>query len=75
MWRTLAESAPELYKNLINDYMYREGDIRPNPINGWNPNFRTIPEPSSAILCMIGFGMLMLKRKLYKKHISYDKHT
>ena len=67
VWRTLAESAPELYKNLINDYMYREGDIRPNPINGWNPNFRTtVPEPSSALLCIIGFGVLMLRRKTSK---------
>lgn len=68
VWKTLAESAPELYKDLVRNHMYATGDVAPNGMLPWSPNFytRTTPEPSSALLCIIGFGVLMLRRKTSK---------
>ena len=63
VWKTLAESAPELYRDLVYTYMYESGDIRPSPDHVWTPNFYTTPEPSTFLLCIIGFGLLLLKRK------------
>ena len=64
VWKTLAESEPELYKDLVNRYMYAPGNIAPGPDHIWTPNFRTtVPEPSTALLTMIGFGLIGLMRK------------
>ena len=63
VWRTLAESAPELYRDLVGKYMYEQFDISPGPDHVWTPNFYTTPEPSTSLLCIIGLGLLLLKRK------------
>ena len=63
VWRTLAESAPELYRDLVSRYMFENGDISPGPDHIWTPNFYTTPEPSSSLLCLLGASLLMLRRK------------
>ena len=64
VWRTLAESSPETYADL-RQHMYAEFDIEPSSIDPWSPDFyTTVPEPSTSLLCIIGFGVLMLKRKV-----------
>lgn len=57
VWKTLAESAPELYKDLVKDYMYASGDVAPLTAIPWTPDFHTVgsvPEPSTSLLCLIG---------------------
>lgn len=64
VWKTLAESKPELYKDLVSRYMFAPGNIAPGPDHIWTPNFRTtVPEPSSILLCMIGARLLGLRRR------------
>lgn len=64
VWKTLAESEPELYKDLVSRYMYETGNIGPGPYHSWSPNFRTtVPEPSTTLLTMIGLGLIGLMRK------------
>lgn len=53
-----------------NENKYTPGSIAPSSFKPWIPSqFYTInpviptPEPSVTLLCIIGFGMLMLKRK------------
>ena len=63
VWETLAQSAPELYQDLMRQHMYATGDISPPGYTPWTPDFYTTPEPSTSILCIIGLGLLLLKRK------------
>ena len=63
VWRTLAESSPETYADL-RQHMYAEFDIGPSSPDPWSPDFyTTVPEPSTSLLCIIGLGVLLLKRK------------
>lgn len=66
VWRTLAQSAPELYRDLVIQHMYASGDIAPPGYTPWSPDFYTnsVPEPSSTLLVLIGFSVLGLKRKI-----------
>lgn len=63
VWRTLAESAPELYRELVGRHMYASGDIAPPTMVPWSPDFHTVPEPSTSLLCLLGTSLLMLRRK------------
>lgn len=63
VWQTLAQSAPELYKDLVNQHMYASGDIAPPGYTPWSPNFYTVPEPNSFILLSLGICLLGLKRR------------
>lgn len=63
VWQTLAQSAPELYKDLVNQYMYASGDIAPSGYTSWSPNFYSVPEPSAFLLALVGASLLLLKRK------------
>lgn len=66
-WTTVATSASASYSSL-GDYIHQTFDINPGQIAVWSPTVFTtsVPEPSSALLCIIGFGMLMLRRKTSK---------
>lgn len=68
VWKTIASSAPELYKDLVREYMYASGDVAPSTTKNWNPDFYTmnppiVPEPSTGFLFLIGSSLLALKRK------------
>lgn len=65
-WTTVATSAAASYSSL-GDYIHQTFDINPGQIAVWAPTAFSVPvpEPSSTILCMIGLGMLMLRRKLH----------
>ena len=62
--QTLAKSAPEVYNDLVDRYMYASGDVAPPNPSYWSPNFYTVPEPSSALFCIFGIGLLMLTRRV-----------
>jgi len=63
VWRTLAESAPELYRELVGRHMYASGDVAPPTMVPWSPDFRSVPEPNSFILLSLGICLLGLRRK------------
>jgi hypothetical protein len=61
--------------DLMDDkHTYIEGTLNPPIETPWvpgvyhivPPSLPSVPEPSSALLCIIGFGMLMLRRKTSK---------
>lgn len=65
-WTALAASEPTTFQMLVDG-----GWTTSNPLNyprmeRWAPEFYTYssPEPSSLTLCLIGFSLLMLKRKV-----------
>ena len=61
-WTTIAQS-DEFAAEMLSQYIHERFDIAPSNLETWSPNFHTVPEPSTALLCIIGFGVLMLKRK------------
>lgn len=63
VWETIAQSNPELYRDLVDKYMYATGDIAPPNLAVWSPDFYTSPEPNSAVLFLLGSAFLMLRRK------------
>lgn len=64
VWKTLAESTPEIYKELVNEHMYRPGDVNTPSATPWTPMvFHTVPEPTTFLLLLLGFGILALRRK------------
>jgi hypothetical protein len=64
-FQVLAESDKYTYEQ-VRQHMYPTFDLYP-PVTDWKPmRYYTTPEPSSALLCIIGFGMLMLKRKSHE---------
>lgn len=61
-FQVLAESDKYTYEQ-VRAYMYPTFDLNP-PVTDWIPTqYHTTPEPSTSLLCIIGFGVLMLKRK------------
>lgn len=70
VWRTLAQSNPELYKDLVHQYMYAKLDVGTPSSKAWNPDFYTynpsVPEPTSGILFLVGTSLMMLKRQKRK---------
>ena len=62
VWQTLAQSAPEKYEDLISQHMYAPGDIAPLIATPWSPNFYSVPEPTTFLLLLLGFGILALRR-------------
>ena len=49
----------------LQDFMYRQHDINPPDLHAWNPiYYHTVPEPSSALFCIFGIGLLMLTRRV-----------
>lgn len=64
VFEVLAESDKYTYEQLIaNNYIYETFSIAP-PGTDWTPmSYHTTPEPSTSIMCIIGLGVLMLKRK------------
>ena len=64
VWETVAESYPEVtYKYLRDNYMYGVSTIDPYSMNSWTPTeFHTIPEPTTFLLLLLGFGILALRR-------------
>ncbi len=65
-WITLAETDP-VAKATLTQHLYERGTIQPPGYSQWTPTefytHSSVPEPSSALLCIIGFGILLLKRK------------
>lgn len=72
VWRTLAQSAPELYQNLVRQHMYASGDIAPLTATPWTPDFHTTPEPQSGMLLAVGLAVLMLRRKRFSAFQAAD---
>ena len=63
-WSPLAYSDTVEGQWLKNKYTSENGTIAPPNFNPWTPmNYHTVPEPSELMLCIIGFGLLLLKRK------------
>lgn len=63
-WTIMAVSDPETYESLKK---FMNTDPLYDPGYGyWSPNF-SVPEPSSLLMCMIGIGVLMLKRRKVKQ--------
>lgn len=58
----LAITNPHTYEQL-QEFMYQQQDINPLDLHAWNPTYYHTPEPSTSLLCIIGLGVLMLKRK------------
>lgn len=65
-WTTVATSASRSYSSL-GDYIHQTFDINPSQLAVWTPTRfyaeGSVPEPSSALLCMIGLGLIGLMRK------------
>lgn len=61
----LAESDPAI-KSELTQFLYERGTIAPPDQSQWVPIFYhtySVPEPSSALLSLIGLSMLLLKRR------------
>ena len=68
-WNPLAYSDTVEGQWLKNKYTVENFSLGPPMYSDWTPmNYYTYasPEPSSALLCIIGFGVLMLRRKTSK---------
>ena len=63
-FQVLAESDKYTYEQVM-AHMYPTFDLNP-PVTDWKPmSYHSVPEPSTSLLCIIGFGVLMLKRKAH----------
>jgi len=68
-WVTLASSSKMGYNDLTvtsKDGVHilsSNDDASLYNFQPWTPTAYSVPEPSSALLCMIGFGLLLLRRK------------
>ena len=52
--------------NQLKNYIYERFSLAPPETGIWSPkDFYTTPEPSTSLLCIIGLGVLMLKRKAH----------
>ena len=68
-WTTIAQS-DEFSAEMLSQYIHERFELAPPSLAAWNPNFHTVPEPSSAILTMIGLGLIGLMRK--KRRTPYE---
>ena len=60
---TLA-TANATIQDLTNTYTYESGSIAPPGYSNWMPtNFHAVPEPSTAVLAMLGTCLLLKRRK------------
>ena len=63
-WSPLAYSDTVEGQWLKQKYTSEEGSLAPPTFTTWTPmNYHTVPEPSASLLCIIGLGVLLLKRK------------
>ena len=52
--------------NQLSQYIHERFDLNPSSLAIWTPTeFYVVPEPSTSLLCIIGLGVLMLKRKAH----------
>ena len=60
--------------NELRDFIYEAGNMNPSYTKSWNPIFYhthpSVPEPSTALLTMIGLCLIGLMRK--KRRVSYE---
>lgn len=61
---TLATATATVQELIDGNYTYQSGSIAPPDERNWMPTqFNAIPEPSTAILALLGVGMLFKRRK------------
>ncbi len=65
-WTTVATSAVVAYSSL-GDYIHETFDINPGQIAVWTPTefSVSVPEPTSGLLTVIGFALLVLRRRKF----------
>ena len=62
-WLTVAEGASAAYSSL-HDYIHTSFDMNPESTAVWRETaFTAVPEPSSALLFIVGGALLMLRRR------------
>lgn len=61
-WTTIAQS-DEFAAEMLSQYIHERFELAPPSLAAWNPNFHTVPEPSTSLLCLLGSSLLILRRK------------
>lgn len=63
-WDEIIAYTDAVGKEMLSSYIW-QGGVMPPADGQWTPTVfhAPVPEPTSSILCIIGFGVLMLKRK------------
>ena len=64
-WTTVATSAATAYSSL-GEFIHQSFDLNPGAIATWSPTtFTAVPEPSGALMSVLGLALLALRRRRF----------